>query len=397
MSQAAAATSTTITTMKDSGNPSGSGTGGGGGGGGSGGGGSTGAGQQAAVTNGSFKGILPRSYDGNRKGLTSFLSKWHIFWNTNRTHQTLTNPYDRCCFFFTFLNGPAIDNWVAQKSEEWCIKVEGDTNTGVLHTHLDTDKDLWSTLMHDINVSYTETHSTETAFREIRNLKQAKEEVEKYITDFAMLLSKSNWQTRDTGTLDAFKGGLLPGLLTAISKHRPYPVTLDEWYEAARDEELNWVELQYDVAQAKARRQERCFEDLVEAASRPRKQRRDVDTRPYDPMDVDITKTSHLSEADQKKLIQEGKCFGCKEKGHLYRDCPKCPKGKGKASAQRKQCKAQTGETSESTSADPPDDEDTESQPPAYLKEDLKIALACLSCEERDEVIEGTEIGEEDF
>jgi hypothetical protein len=89
------------------------------------------------------------------------------------------------------LNGPAIDNWVAQKSEEWRIKVEGDTNTRVLRMHLDTDEDLWSTLMHDINVSYTETHSAETAFREIRNLKQAKGEVEKYITDFAMLLVKA--------------------------------------------------------------------------------------------------------------------------------------------------------------------------------------------------------------
>jgi hypothetical protein len=109
--------------------------------------------------------------------------------------------------------------------------------------HLDTDEDLWSTLMHNINISYTETHSAETAFREIRNLKQAKGEVEKYITDFAMLLSKSNWQPRDTGTLDAFKGGLLPGLLTAISKHHPCPITLDEWYEVARDKELNWVKL----------------------------------------------------------------------------------------------------------------------------------------------------------
>jgi hypothetical protein len=212
-----------------------------------------------------------------------------------------------------------------------------------------------------------------------------------------MLLSKSNWQPRDTGTLDAFKGGLLPGLLTAISKRRPRPVTLDEWYEAARDEELNWVELQYDVANAKARRQERRFEDLVEAASRSRKQKRDVDNRPWDPMYVDVAKTSRLSEADRKKLIQEGKCFGCKEKGHLYRDCPKRPKGKGKTSTQRKQHKARTGETSENVSTDPPDDEDAESQPPAYSKEDLKIALACLSREERDEVIEGTEIGEEDF
>jgi hypothetical protein len=190
--------------------------------------------------------------------------------------------------------------------------------------------------MHDINISYTETHSAETAFREIRNLKQAKGEVEKYITDFAMLLSKLNWQPRDTGTLDAFKGGLLPSLLSTIAKHHPRPITLNKWYEAARDEELDWAELQYNLAQAKARRQERHFEDLVEAASRPRKQRRDVNNCSYDPMDIDVAKTSCLSESDQKKLIQEGKCFGCKEKGHLYRDCPKHPKGKSKAPAQCK-------------------------------------------------------------
>ena len=36
-------------------------------------------------------------------------------------------------------------------------------------------------------------------------------------------------------------------------------------------------------------------------------------------------------------------------------------------------------------------------EPLAYSKEDLKITLACLSREDRDEVIEGTELGEEDF
>src|ERR1700741_5374414 len=129
MSQATIAT--TITTGGSGSSPSGSGGAGGGGGGGRGGGGGGGGGggrgggggtpppaaapaapAPAVAPNGAFKTKIPAPFNGGRKGeLTTFLQKWEIFRNTNHNHPTMTNAYDQCCFFFTLLDGPAIDNW----------------------------------------------------------------------------------------------------------------------------------------------------------------------------------------------------------------------------------------------------------------------------------------------
>src|SRR6201999_2218965 len=112
----------------------------------------------SAAPNGAFKMKIPTIFNGGRKGeLVTFLQKWEIFRNTNHNHPTMTNAYNQCCFFFTLLNSPAIDNWVAQKSQEWVIKVAGDG----IHppTHQDNDENLWHDLMRALRTSFTETHS----------------------------------------------------------------------------------------------------------------------------------------------------------------------------------------------------------------------------------------------
>ena len=47
--------------------------------------------------------------------------------------------------------------------------------------------------------------------------------------------------------------------------------------------------------------------------------------KPHDPdaMDVDAMHTSKLSKDEQDKLREERKCFNCKKRGHLVRDCQK--------------------------------------------------------------------------
>jgi hypothetical protein len=54
------------------------------------------------------------------------------------------------------------------------------------------------------------------------------------------------------------------------------------------------------------------------------------------PMDVDVTTTSpipfkKLTEEERDQYRKEGRCFRCREKGHMARNCPKNDKPKARA------------------------------------------------------------------
>src|SRR6267142_1433181 len=123
--------------------------------------------------------------------------------------------------------------------------------------------------------------------------------------------------------------------------------------DVARDEEQSFYQMKFDLAEAKRYRGGRHFEDLAQDAKKPgRKPATDVDPCPYYPMQLDAAKMQRMSEEERKKLIATGKCFGCKQIGHLYRDCEERPKRKGKGKQRtprvRPKPRARTAEASAS-------------------------------------------------
>src|SRR6266850_2110223 len=178
-----------------------------------------------------------------------------------------------------------------------------------------------------------EYHGAEGAYRVIKNLRQKVGYVDDYIVQFENLLNKAGWGCDQHGTIAAFKEGFFEPLLMQCIRQRPKPVTLMEWMDVVRDEEQSFYQMKFDLAEAKRHRGGRRLEDLAQDASKQgKKPSTDVDPRPYYPMQLDATKMQRMSKEERKKLIAAGKCFGCKQTGHLYQDCkdrPKC-KGKGK-------------------------------------------------------------------
>jgi len=116
-----------------------------------------------------------------------------------------------------------------------------------------------------------------------------------------------------------------------------------------------------------------------------------------------------MSEEERKKLIAAGKCFGCKQTGHLYRDCEERPKrkGKGKQKTPRIQPKprARTADTSASIEEVSSDSEEEETKtskkvdaPPTYSKKDLMAAIKKLSMEDRDDLLDSVALNfDQDF
>jgi len=86
-----------------------------------------------------------------------------------------------------------------------------------------------------------------------------------------------------------------------------------------RDEEQSFYQMKFDLVEAKRHRGGKCLEDLAQDAKKQgKKPSTDVDPHPYYPMQLDAAKMQRMSEEEHKKLIATGKCFGCKQTGHLY-------------------------------------------------------------------------------
>ena len=86
-----------------------------------------------------------------------------------------------------------------------------------------------------------------------------------------------------------------------------------------RDEEQSFYQMKFDLAKAKRHRGGKCLEDLAQDTGRHgRKPTTDVDPHPYDPMQLDAAKMQRMSDEEHLKLVAAGKCFGCKNTGHLY-------------------------------------------------------------------------------
>jgi len=173
-----------------------------------------------------------------------------------------------------------------------------------------------------------------------------------------------------------------------------------EWMDVVRDKEQLFYQMKFDLAEAKRHRGGRRLEDLAQDAKKQgKKPSTDVDPCPYYPMQLDTAKMQRMSKEEYKKLIATGKCFGCKQTGHLYRDCedrPKC-KGKGKQRTPKIRPKprvwtADASASIEEVSSDSEVEEEKTSKemdaPPAYSKKNLMAAIKKLSMEDHDDLLD---------
>ena len=53
-------------------------------------------------------------------------------------------------------------------------------------------------------------------------------------------------------------------------------------------------------------------------------------------MDIDWTRAQQLTTEERTELMKSGKCFTCKQSGHLSHDCPRCiPQNNPRASTSK--------------------------------------------------------------
>ena len=113
---------------------------------------------------------------------------------------------------------------------------------------------------------------------------------------------------------------------------------------------------------------------------------------------LDTAKTQRMSEEEHTKLLAAGKCFGCKNTGHWYRDCPERPKcqdknrkGTPKPWPKPKAWAADTFASIEEMSSEEEEEEKTSmtaDAPLAYSRQSLAAAIKELSMQDHEDLLD---------
>jgi hypothetical protein len=263
------------------------------------------------ITSGGLLGVSPPIFDGTR-------SRGTIFWNTlirykllNRNNTAISNLFNQILTALSYMRGPLIDDWVDMQSK-W---LEGRVNPAIAGHLADTDETLWNEFEAAFLDAWKDSARVTTAEDQLNKLTMKGLDVDVYIATFTRLATAAEFELDSKALVGRFRSGLTERVHRRILNRENIPKTLDEWKEAARKEIVRISEI--DNANFKNQR-------FIPRDANTYQNNTTKNNTPV-PMDVDATTIpfQKLTDADREKYRKEGRCFRCRKKGHMTRNCPK--------------------------------------------------------------------------
>jgi hypothetical protein len=165
-----------------------------------------------------------------------------------------------------------------------------------------------------------------------------KYELDKYIATFNRLVDDAGFNKKDKGVIEMFKRGLNVGLKVACIKRKPKPVTMDEWQEAAFEEQGDFLEVQHTLGRNPYNIKGAILQNLKEGEKSTKfwkakgPNAMEVDTVQTEGAEVNTLSTNKgayqkprapLTEEEKQALRTLKLCFYCRQGGHISENCKK--------------------------------------------------------------------------
>jgi hypothetical protein len=227
----------------------------------------------------------------------------------------MKNLYTRTALILNYIKGKNINNWAGHQFDLLLDRV----TQGVSKK----DEQLWDLFIADFRVAFLDITHKQMAYAELEKLRMVNDNLNLCIATFNRVLKQADFMASDQGSVDRFKKGLKQRLQIACLKRSTEPDTMEEWQQAAREENLIFLKIQQLIRNNPTYTVQRQLPPKVF-------QHRGAPTKYWRPkgpnaMNVDAAQTTddytRKKEEFRKDRKETCKCFFCKRKGHIRKDC----------------------------------------------------------------------------
>jgi hypothetical protein len=293
-----------------------------GGSGGGGGGTGTGTGAIPPHGNGGMRGVPLSVFDGKRSNADEFWAQFRRYKLINRTHDSMTKPFDRVLTALTYIRGPMINDWVNAQEEHLADRTDS-TKRGWVR---ESDEILWQEFEDAFKAAWTDTSKKQNAYDQLMRLTMQGWDIDTYIATFDRLAQAAGWTLDSEGTIVHFQEGLHKMIHSKALDQDKIPRMIDEWKATARNEVARAKE-KYNAgltgAQRRNQQKPQDFGNFQNQSNQPRPQQLNPNHVPMDVDAVNATQFKKLTPEEWAQLAKEGRCFRCCLQGHMARNCLK--------------------------------------------------------------------------
>jgi hypothetical protein len=290
------------------------------------------AGTTASTQNGGgLKGIPPSPFSGDRTQSAQFKREMLRYMKLNEGHELIKEPYSRILYCLLLFKGPGVELWV-NEVEDAMERAIADPATALTKNSIQ----LWNDFLATFDRDWTDSLNKEKAYQRLITLKMQPGQLDDYILTFQRLAGIAGWDKNAPGTIEFFKKGLPSGLFRACLMRNPIPTDMNTWQDACRAETQRYKLLKAGPGMG------RLGPTQSTQNNRPR--------RDPNAMEVDATASTpsfkKLTDDERKQYMKEGRCFRCRQQGHMARECSR--------PSPRSQTSARTTETKEAETEEAP-------------------------------------------